>query len=124
MTVEDVRRTHAHPALRRIMLLLTVLIILGTAATTASILTARGQGRASQADVERAAALTAELARQTVRAEQRTYDTRVDTRTLLDAICDQIEAVAVQARLNVPACPVLPPVPRPRPTPMASDADE
>lgn len=110
---EHVRATHADPVLRRLMLLLTVAVVLGVLATAAAVVGAQQTRAASRADVVRAADLTRQLSEQQREAERRSYAVRTDTRVLLEAICGQIEAVAVQAALTVEACPPLPPVPLP-----------
>lgn len=97
---EDVRRTHSNPVTRQLMLLLTLLIILGTAAVTATIVSSRAQSRFATED------------------ERATYDTRVDNRVLLESICAQIEAVSQQINrpdrpVVIEPCPTLSPVPPP-----------
>lgn len=65
----------------------------------------RNLNAASAADVQRAAALTEQLADQQDRQAVEAKAFREDSRLLLLSICDQIEAVAGQTNLEVPPCP-------------------
>lgn len=90
----------------------------GLASLPLQVATFRNLNTASKADVDRAADLTAQLAAQQTAqaADAKTY--REDTRTLILSICDQIEAVAAQTRLQVPPCPRVATSPStPSPTP-------
>lgn len=126
MATEDAQRRHA---LIPLMVAIVLLIGLGATSTVFSVRNARATDAASTADVERNADLTRRLTSLTQQlAEAQNADTasavafRNDSRRLQLAICDQIEAVARQAHLDVPPCPRVPlptetPSPRPAPTP-------
>lgn len=75
------------------------------------------QGAASSADVRRAQELTSSLAQQQETNAREAKAFREDSRRLTLAICDQIEAVARQAQLEVPPCPRVATNPNPSPTP-------
>lgn len=111
----------ARASTRGLGVVLSVVIALGLASTVASVVTARGQQAASRADVERNARLTQQLRSEQERNAREAKTFREDSRRLTLAICDQIEAVARQARLEVPPCPRVatsaPPSPVPSPSP-------
>lgn len=118
--IEEAQRRHA---LLPLLLAIVLLIGIGSVSAVFSVKNARATDAASKADVERNAALTeqlTDLTRQYAAAQQQSNDSAVafrnDSRRLLLALCDQIEAVAEQARLEVPPCPR---VPAPTTTPTA-----
>lgn len=119
--IEEAQRRHAMlPLLVGIVLA----VALGAVGTFYSVQNARTSVAASKADVERNTALTQQLTALTRQLAQAQSDDaasavafRNDSRRLQLAICDQIEAVARQARLTVPPCPRLPPLPTETPSP-------
>lgn len=88
-----------------LILLLTVAVITGLASVPLQVANLRSTNSASKADVQRAQELTEALAEQEARTARESKQFREDTRLLILAICDQIEAVASQAELEVPPCP-------------------
>lgn len=59
---DDVSRTHADPLLRRVMLFLTLMIVLGVIGTAATIINAQTTRTASKADVREARRVVERLA--------------------------------------------------------------
>lgn len=122
--IEEAQRRHA---LLPLLLALVLLIGLGAVDTFYSIQGARGQAAASRADVQRNALLTQQLTALTRKYaidQQQSNDSAVafrnDSRRLLLALCDQIEAISRQVHLSVPRCPRVPdpqPTAGPSPTP-------
>lgn len=118
-TRDDIQRTHRDPALRWIMGVLTALIVLGVAGTSASVLSARATQTASRADVLRANV----LAQQLRDSQVRNNDTAIQYRNYLSAqltdLCKKINDIADQAGLSSTDC-VVPPPPEPTSSPSPS----
>jgi cell division protein FtsB len=99
---KDAMRRHT---MRPVLVGLVLAILVGCVGTFYSIANAQHSAAASREDVRQNAALLAQLEATQDKNAREAKAFREDSRRLTLAICDQIEAIARQARLDVPPCP-------------------
>lgn len=97
---------------RRLVILLSILVLLGLASTGAAVINAKATNNASQADVERNVLLTQRLTELTEQLKNKqagdsasSVKFREDTRLLILAICANTENAARKVGAMAQACP-------------------